>query len=138
MIEVGRLLLSRLYDFRAKGGGCEAAVGFPVLLDGSNASEKAGFVHGAALDREPVVSERRFLEWIGKGKPSILGAISGAVAGLVAITPACVVAWTLAAAGTWVILRVCDALIGVRADEKQEIEGLDLSMHGEEGYNFEA
>jgi Amt family ammonium transporter len=28
------------------------------------------------------------LEWIGKGKPSLLGAASGAVAGLVAITPA--------------------------------------------------
>ena len=29
-----------------------------------------------------------FAEWITKGKPSVLGAISGAVAGLVAITPA--------------------------------------------------
>jgi ammonium transporter, Amt family len=29
-----------------------------------------------------------FAEWIDKGKPSVLGAISGAVAGLVAITPA--------------------------------------------------
>jgi ammonia channel protein AmtB len=29
-------------------------------------------------------------------------------------------------------------VIGVRASEVQEIEGLDLSMHGEEGYNFEA
>ncbi len=29
------------------------------------------------------------VEWIFKGKPSLLGAISGAVAGLVAITPAC-------------------------------------------------
>ena len=29
-----------------------------------------------------------FVEWIGHGKPSILGIISGAVAGLVAITPA--------------------------------------------------
>jgi len=28
--------------------------------------------------------------------------------------------------------------VGVRATEDQEIEGLDLSMHGEEGYNFEA
>ncbi|MCC7058907.1 MAG: ammonium transporter [Burkholderiaceae bacterium] len=28
-------------------------------------------------------------EWLGKGKPSMLGAVSGAVAGLVAITPAC-------------------------------------------------
>jgi Amt family ammonium transporter len=29
-----------------------------------------------------------FAEWIVKGKPSVLGAVSGAVAGLVAITPA--------------------------------------------------
>ena len=29
-----------------------------------------------------------FAEWISKGKPSVLGAVSGAVAGLVAITPA--------------------------------------------------
>jgi Amt family ammonium transporter len=28
-------------------------------------------------------------EWMGKGKPSMLGAASGAIAGLVAITPAC-------------------------------------------------
>ncbi|WP_137719673.1 ammonium transporter [Methylobacillus flagellatus] len=30
-----------------------------------------------------------FVEWLGKGKPSMLGGASGAVAGLVAITPAC-------------------------------------------------
>ena len=30
-----------------------------------------------------------FAEWIGHGKPSVLGIASGAVAGLVAITPAC-------------------------------------------------
>ena len=30
-----------------------------------------------------------FAEWLLKGKPSMLGAASGAVAGLVAITPAC-------------------------------------------------
>jgi Amt family ammonium transporter len=29
------------------------------------------------------------IEWIFKGKPSLLGAVSGAIAGLVAITPAC-------------------------------------------------
>jgi len=29
------------------------------------------------------------VEWVMKGKPSVLGAVSGAVAGLVAITPAC-------------------------------------------------
>ncbi|MBI5659676.1 MAG: ammonium transporter [Nitrosomonadales bacterium] len=30
-----------------------------------------------------------FAEWLLKGKPSLLGAVSGAVAGLVAVTPAC-------------------------------------------------
>lgn len=30
-----------------------------------------------------------FVEWMSKGKPSMLGAASGAIAGLVAITPAC-------------------------------------------------
>jgi len=48
------------------------------------------------------------------------------------------VAWVLAIAGTFIILKICDAVTGVRVTAAQEIEGLDLSMHGEEGYNFEA
>jgi Amt family ammonium transporter len=169
-------------------------------------------------------------EWIRNGKPSVLGAISGAVAGLVAITPAsgfvgpmaalaiglvagifCYlmvskvkarfgyddsldafgvhavggtvgalltgvfaaslvnpifkdgqgnalpvglvdgnphqllnqfiavgIAWTLAIVGSLIILKVVDALIGLRVPKEQEIEGLDLSLHGEEGYTLEA
>jgi ammonium transporter, Amt family len=168
-------------------------------------------------------------EWIKNGKPSVLGAISGAVAGLVAITPASgfvkpfpamligfaagvvcffmvtaikskfgyddsldafgvhgaggtlgalltgvfatylvndglkdssgkplplglvdgnggqvlnqlvgvAITWGLALIGTLVILKVCDLLVGVRVSPDQEIEGLDVSMHGEEGYNLE-
>jgi Amt family ammonium transporter len=166
-----------------------------------------------------------FAEWIHNGKPSMLGAISGCVAGLVAITPAsgfvqpfpailigaaagvvCFlmvtavkkrfnyddaldafgvhgiggtlgalltgvfatkevndvfsgkpmgwidgnpgqvlnqaiavgVSWVLAIAGTLIILKICDVLVGVRASEQDEVQGLDLSMHGEEGYNFES
>src|SRR5579863_1714878 len=165
------------------------------------------------------------VEWMKNGKPSILGGISGAVAGLVAITPAsgfvqpfpalligflagivcyfmvakvkqklgyddsldafgvhgcggtvgailtgvfatkeindlrmgkpmglidgnpgqvinnligAAIAWGLAIVGTWIILKVCDAVTGLRASDQEEIEGLDLAMHGEEGYNFEA
>jgi Amt family ammonium transporter len=169
-------------------------------------------------------------EWLRTGKPSVLGAISGAVAGLVAITPASgfvkpmpalligfiagivcylmvtivkgrfgyddtldafgvhgaggtvgailtgvfatsavndglkdsagkvlplglvdgnpgqvlnqlvgvLISWGLAIVGTLVILKICDAVLGVRPSKDEEIEGLDLSMHGEEGYNFEA
>jgi Amt family ammonium transporter len=166
-----------------------------------------------------------FIEWIMAGKPSVLGAISGAVAGLVAITPASgfvkpmpailigvaagvicylmvakvkkvfgyddaldafgvhgiggtlgalltgvfatkevndlrmgkamglvdgdagqvvnqliavLIAWGLAIVGTLVILKICDVLLGVRVSKDQETEGLDLSMHGEEGYNLES
>jgi Amt family ammonium transporter len=164
-------------------------------------------------------------EWIRNRKPSILGAISGAVAGLVAITPAAgfvgpmaalligliagvfcyfmvakvkayfgyddsldafgvhgaggtigalltgvfasssvnpifqnrpvglfegnfhqflnqaigvAIAWGLGAIGTLAILKLVDAVIGVRVSPENEIQGLDLSQHGEEGYYWEA
>ena len=169
-------------------------------------------------------------EWIRNGKASVLGAISGAVAGLVAITPAAgfvgpmsalligavagvfcflmvtkvkgwfgyddsldafgvhgaggtlgalltgffasrainpifkdaqgsalpvglfdgnprqvlnqlvgiAIAWVLGVVGTLVILKVVDALVGLRVSEEHELQGLDLSQHGEEGYNLEA
>jgi Amt family ammonium transporter len=163
-------------------------------------------------------------EWIITGKPSVLGAVSGAVAGLVAITPASgfvkpmpavligllagvicylmvskvkkafgyddaldafgvhgiggtlgailtgvfatkevndlrmgkamglvdgdagqvanqliavLISWGLAIVGTLVILKVCDVVCGVRVSKQDETAGLDLSMHGEEAYNFE-
>ena len=50
----------------------------------------------------------------------------------------CAIAWVLAIVGTLVILKICDALIGLRVTEQQEIEGLDVSMHGEEGYILES
>ncbi|MEQ6340269.1 MAG: ammonium transporter [Gammaproteobacteria bacterium] len=156
-------------------------------------------------------------EWLTHGKPSVLGIASGAVAGLVAITPAsgfvgptgalaiglaagllCFIASTkikrtfgyddsldafgvhaiggivgalltgvFAAASlggskadldiasqlfiqfkgvaitvvyctvvTFIILKVLDAVIGLRVSEEQETEGLDLTQHNERGYNL--
>jgi len=148
-----------------------------------------------------------FMEWTVKGKPSVLGIASGAVAGLVAITPAsgfvmptpaviigvaagviCFLAATslkralgyddsLDAFGvhciggivgalltgvfastaldggqagsiltqlkgvlatliygftvSYVILKVIDVTIGLRVNEEEEREGLDVSLHGE-------
>ncbi len=34
------------------------------------------------------------------------------------------------------ILKVLDAVMGLRVSRTKEIEGLDLSQHGEEGYIF--
>jgi len=45
-------------------------------------------------------------------------------------------AWGMALVGTFVILKVVDALVGLRVPREAEIEGLDLSQHGEEGYIF--
>ena len=37
---------------------------------------------------------------------------------------------------TLVILKVIDAIVGVRVDEEEEVTGLDLSQHAEVGYTF--
>jgi len=168
-------------------------------------------------------------EWMRNGKPSALGAISGAVAGLVAITPAAgfvgpmsalaigflaglfcyfmvvkvkqrfgyddsldafgvhgaggtlgailtgifasrvinpifkdahgnalpvgwldgnwmqvphqlvgiAIAWVVSIVGTLVLLKIVDLLVGLRVAGSEEAEGLDLTQHGEEGYDWE-
>ncbi len=48
-----------------------------------------------------------------------------------------VIAWGLAAVGTLIILKIVDATVGLRVSEEHEIQGLDLSQHGEEGYYWE-
>jgi Amt family ammonium transporter len=53
----------------------------------ANGSASLAFVNTILATAAAVISWS-FAEWIGKGKPSMLGGASGAVAGLVAITPA--------------------------------------------------
>ena len=43
----------------------------------------------------------------------------------------------LAVVGTYIILRIVDFVIGVRVPAEQEVQGLDLTQHGEEGYYWE-
>jgi Amt family ammonium transporter len=40
-----------------------------------------------------------------------------------------------AAIVTWLILKVLDALMGLRVPEDAEREGLDVSLHGEDAYH---
>ena len=157
-------------------------------------------------------------EWIKLGKPSILGAVTGAVAGLVAITPAsgsvgpmgaivvglasgvlCFwaatslkralgyddsldafgvhgiggivgalltgifaaeslggqglsadsiggqfvvqligVVFTIVYCGvlSFILLKIVDAIVGLRVSQDEETEGLDISLHDERGYNY--
>ena len=40
----------------------------------------------------------------------------------------------VAVIGSYILLRLVDLLIGLRVSEEEEIRGLDLSQHGEDGY----
>ena len=48
------------------------------------------------------------------------------------------VAWTGTGAGTIVILKIVDLTVGIRVSEEHEVEGLDITQHGEEAYNLES
>lgn len=37
---------------------------------------------------------------------------------------------------TFIILKVVDALVGLRVNEEEEIEGLDIVLHEERGYDL--
>lgn len=47
-------------------------------------------------------------------------------------------AWGIALVGTFVLLKIVDLTTGLRVSEEQEIEGLDITQHGEEAYNLES
>ncbi len=72
------------------------------------------------------------------GRTLPLGLVDGHGAQVLNQIVGCAIAWALAAVGTLVILKICDVVVGVRVSGEQEVEGLDLSMHGEEGYILES
>ena len=39
---------------------------------------------------------------------------------------------------TYILLKIIDLTIGVRVTGEDELSGLDISQHGEEGYNLDA
>jgi ammonium transporter, Amt family len=49
-----------------------------------------------------------------------------------------VIAWVLAAVGTLVLLKLVDLTVGLRVSQDDEVQGLDLTQHGEEGYSLES
>ena len=42
----------------------------------------------------------------------------------------------LAVIGTVIILKLVDAILGLRVNQAGELQGLDINQHGEEGYIF--
>jgi len=65
-----------------------------------------------------------------------VGLVDGRVQALFGQIAAVVVTWILAAVATFIILKVLDVTMGLRVKKDEEMQGLDLSQHGEEGYIF--
>jgi len=72
-----------------------------------------------------------------RGNALPLGMIDGNYGQIMNQAVGVLVAIALAVVGTYIILRVVDFAIGVRVSAEQEVQGLDLTQHGEEGYYWE-
>jgi Amt family ammonium transporter len=72
------------------------------------------------------------------GQPAALGMVDGNSMQIVNQAIGCGTAAILGIVGTLIALKISDIAFGVRVDGKEEQTGLDVSMHGEEGYNFES
>jgi len=46
------------------------------------------------------------------------------------------IAWGISIVGTLVLLFAVDKVMGLRVSREDEMAGLDLSQHGEEGYDL--
>jgi Amt family ammonium transporter len=71
----------------------------------------------------------------GKGVPT--GGIDGHWSQVLNQLAAVGVSWGISIVGTLVLLFVVDKVVGLRLKPEHEHVGLDLSQHGEEGYDFE-
>jgi Amt family ammonium transporter len=71
---------------------------------------------------------------IDDGHP--LGLIEGQGRVLLGQTVAVLVTLVFTALVTWILVRIVDAVLGLRVNREQESVGLDLSQHGEGGYIF--
>jgi Amt family ammonium transporter len=47
-------------------------------------------------------------------------------------------AWVISIVGTLILLKLVDMVIGLRVTVDEEREGLDITQHGEEGYDYAA
>jgi len=72
-----------------------------------------------------------------QGNPLSSGLLEGNAHQLLNQIVGVLIAWVLAIVGTLAILKLVDVTIGLRVSEEEEVQGLDLSQHGEEGYYWE-
>ena len=98
----------------------------------------AGGTIGALLTGVFAVSAVNPILHDASGNSIALGLIEGNARQLLNQAVGVIIAWVLAIIGTLVILKVVDVVIGLRVPAEHEIQGLDLTQHGEEGYAWDA
>jgi Amt family ammonium transporter len=76
--------------------------------------------------------------WDAGGQPRPTGAINGNWHQIFNQAVGAGVGWLIAIVGTLVLLFVVDKAMGLRLSAADETSGLDLSQHGEEGYELNA
>ena len=98
----------------------------------------AGGTLGALLTGVFAVSEINpaFKDAAGKVLP--VGMLEGNSGQLLNQAIGVAIAWVIAIVGTFIILKIVDAVVGLRVSPEEETTGLDLSQHGEEGYSLES
>jgi ammonium transporter, Amt family len=94
----------------------------------------AGGTIGALLTG--VFAQQAINPIFGAGKPT--GGLDGHWAQVGNQVVGVLTAWAFAIVGTLVLLKVTDMITGLRVAEEQEVEGLDITQHGEEAYNLES
>jgi len=72
------------------------------------------------------------------GRPLPLGLVDGNAGQVGNQLIACLISWVIAIAGSLILLKICDVVVGLRVEKEHEIQGLDVSLHGEEGYILES
>jgi Amt family ammonium transporter len=70
------------------------------------------------------------------GHPLPTGAIDGHWGQILNQLTGVAIAWGISIVGTLILLFVVDRVIGLRVTAEHEVAGLDLSQHGEEGYDL--
>ncbi len=95
-------------------------------------------IHGAGGTLGAILTGVFASNAVNSGLPEAAGLLDGNGGQVVNQILGSLLAWGLAIVGTLIILKICDMTVGLRVTSEQEIDGLDVNLHGEEGYNLEA
>jgi ammonium transporter, Amt family len=111
----------------------KAVFGYDDALDAFGVHGAGGTI-GALLTG--VFAQQVINPIFGAGKP--VGGLDGHWSQIGNQLVGVLIAWGFALVGTLILLKVTDLITGLRVPEEQEIEGLDITQHGEEAYNLES